>query len=57
MEPASILASLSRVPYVGERQYTYSLPATPRSDLDDPGKSPAQHPIDCGISDWTSCEV
>ena len=46
MEPASILASLSRVPYVGERQYSYSLPATPRADLDDPGKSPAQHPID-----------
>lgn len=46
MEPASILSSVSRVPYVGEREHTFTLPPTPRADLDDPGKSPAQHPID-----------
>jgi ABC-type transport system involved in multi-copper enzyme maturation permease subunit len=45
MEPRAILASLARVPYIGERDLQFTVPATPRAVLDDPGQSPPQHPI------------
>ena len=50
MEPASILESLSRVPYVGERQYTYPAAGDTSSGSGRPRQEPGSAPDRCGVS-------
>jgi ABC-type transport system involved in multi-copper enzyme maturation permease subunit len=50
--PREILASLSRLPYSGTREYQFTIAAAPQELLDDPSRDPPQTPIE--IDFWRS---